>query len=198
MTLHLPRQWGRLLAAGLMSALLCACSTMQGRENSPFPRIERQDIHRFELNGRMSITQKGDSNTVRIHWTHSTREDLVRFSGPLGNTLAELRSSAGNARWTDSNGEVFEATSTDDLLAKLTDLSIPLDQLSQWVLGRTGSATDSSTQHDVLGRMTRTEDNGWTVRILRYESETPNALPGLLDAAGHDVHIRLVIEDWKL
>lgn len=188
--------WGRLLAAGLMGCALFACSTVSNRETGPVPRMERQNIHGFELDGRMSITRKDDSNTVRIHWTHSPGEDLVRFSGPLGNTLAELRSSAGNARWTDSNGEIYEATSTDDLLAKLTDLSIPLDQLSQWVLGR--AATDSTTQYDALGRMTRTEDNGWTVRILRYESEAPNALPGLLDAAGHDVHIRLVIEDWKL
>lgn len=196
MTRHLSKQWGRLLAAGLMSALLCACSAMQSREKSVLPRVERQDIHRFELNGRMSITQKGDSNTVRIHWTHSSREDLVRFSGPLGNTLAELRSNADGARWTDSNGEIYEASTTNDLLARLTDMSIPLDRLSQWVLGFAG--TTAATRRDALGRMVSTTDDGWTVRILRYENETPNALPGLLDAAGHDLHIRLVIEDWQL
>jgi len=187
--------WARLGLVGLLAATLLACSHNPPRE-IPQVRPAREAIAHFELDGRMAITQDAHSNTVRVHWEHSDNADLVRFAGPLGNTLAELRRDGRGAHWEDSQGTTYDAASTDELLVHLTDMSIPLDRLSRWVLGLSDPAMPF--QRDAQGRLLSAADNGWTVRINRYESDAPSALPTLLDAEGHGLHIRLAIEDWQL
>lgn len=187
--------WARMGLVGLLSAALLACSHNPPKE-VPETRPARTSIAHFELNGRMAITQGSRSNTVRLHWEHTAGSDLVRFAGPLGNTLAELRRDGQGAHWEDSQGTTYEAASTDELLVHLTDMSIPLDRLSHWALGLSDPAMPF--QNDTQGRLISASDNGWTVRINRYESEAPSALPTLLDAEGYGLRIRLAIEDWQL
>ena len=187
--------WARMGLAGLLASALLAC-TVNPPKDATTVRPAREGIAHFELNGRMAITQGEHSNTVRVHWEHTASADLVRFAGPLGNTLAELRRDSSGAHWTGSDGSTYEAANTDELLVHLTDISIPLDRLSRWVLGLPD--TQMPFQNDTLGRMLSSTDNGWTVHINRYENEAPSALPTLLDAEGHGLRIRLAIEDWQL
>jgi len=187
--------WARMALAGLAAILLVACSHTPTRDPAQ-ARPARDGIAHFELNGRMAITQGERSNTVRIHWEHTRTTDLVRFAGPLGNTLAELRRDGNGARWEDSQGATYEAANADELLVSLTNMSIPLDHLSRWVLGLADPAMPF--QNDPHGRLLSSSDNGWTVQIRRYEDESPSALPMLLDAEGHGLRIRLAIEDWQL
>jgi outer membrane lipoprotein LolB len=186
----------RLLVAGLSCAILAACSIHGPVRQDVPPRPLRTAIQHFHVEGRIAIIQSGQSNTVRMTWEHTNTVDLIGFSGPLGNQLAELRSDASGAHWKSSNGEAYDAQDANQLIAQLTNLSLPLNYLSHWILGSAGS--HATTRLDASGRLEEATDEGWVVHISRYENDDPNALPTLLEVDGKGLRVKLAIEDWQL
>lgn len=187
--------FSRMVAVCLLAVGLAACSTSRVR-HEPEQRPVRDSITHFSLEGRMAITRQGSSNTVRISWEHTTESDTVGFSGPLGNRLAELQRDATGARWLTSEGEVYEAGNANELVERLTRLSVPLESLSRWVLGQTGEQAE--VERDSNGRLLSALEDGWAIRVDRYESEAPDALPALVQVEGYGLRVKLAIEDWQL
>ena len=186
----------RLLSAALLGALLTACNPQGSKPDLP-ARPLRDNIQRFSLEARIAIKQSDSSNTLRINWEHAQDTDLIGFAGPLGNQLAELQRDKQGARWIAANGERQEARDADQLLARLTDTPVPLDSLALWALGRVSDQAEN-VQRDADNRLLDAIDQGWTLRISRYESDAANALPAMLEIERGSLRIRLAIEAWQL
>ena len=174
--------------------VLSACVSAPPAEIPPRPA--RESILHFELSGRAIIRQGERADSMRMTWMHSSAEDDMGFSSSLGMVVAELQRDATGARWTTADGERYEARSADQLMARLTDQPVPIESLAHWVLGRVSA--DRPAMRDSLGRLLEAEDEGWTVRILSYESPRPEALPSSIEVEHGPLRIRLAIEEWAL
>lgn len=178
--------------------LLSACASTGPAETDVIPpRPARDSITSFELGARAVIRTPTRGDTVRIQWQHAAAEDAIGFATPLGNVLAELQRDALGARWLTADGERYDARSADLLMARLTDVPVPLDSLALWVTGRVGGKA-IGIQRDAMGRLVSATDDGWSITIATYESELPNALPRSVEAARDGLRIRLAIESWTL
>lgn len=177
--------------------LLGACASAPPVPQEIPPRPARENVQKFALSGRVAIEQAQQANTVRLLWEHSREGDSLGFASPLGNMLAELQSTPKGARWISADGELYEARTADRLMTRLTDTPIPLEALSQWVIGRL-SATAGDIRRDAQGRLLSALDQGWSVRITSYESEQPNALPRTLEIEYPGLRLKLAIEEWFL
>ncbi|GAB2895719.1 hypothetical protein GCM10027046_26260 [Uliginosibacterium flavum] len=186
----------RIFSTALLCVLLAACSPQAAKQDLP-ARPQRESIQRFSLEARIAIRQPGSSNTIRMNWEHAHNTDLIGFAGPLGNQLAELQRDSLGARWISADGERQEARDADQLLARLTDTPLPLDSLALWALGRVSDRAEN-VQRDPDNRLLLATDMGWTLRISRYENDTPNALPAMLEIEHDTLRIRLAIEAWQL
>ncbi|NSL56281.1 lipoprotein insertase outer membrane protein LolB [Uliginosibacterium aquaticum] len=184
----------RLLLA-LITLLLTACASTPPAPQEIPPRPARDSVQKFALSGRVAIDQGKSANNVRIMWEHNRDSDSLGFASPLGNMLAELQSSPKGARWTSADGELYEARTPERLMTHFTDTPIPLNALSQWVLGRL-SVQASEIRRDAQGRLLDALDQGWAVRITGYESEQANALPRTLEIEQPGLRLKLVIEEW--
>lgn len=186
----------RLIAARygawLVALMLCACASAPPAQIPSRP--QRESILGFELAGRAIIRQGARADAMRMTWAHSPTEDAIGFSSSLGMVVAELQRDASGARWITADGERYEARSADQLMARLTDQPVPIDSLSRWVLGRVGRGVAAT--RDEKGRLLEALDEGWTVRVLAYESELPNALPSSVEVEHGALRIRLAIEEW--
>ena len=118
------------------------------------------------------------------------------FSSSLGMVVAELQRDATGARWITADGERYEARSADQLMARITDQPVPIESLSRWVLGRVGRG--AAITRDPMGRLLEAQDEGWTVHVLSYESERPDALPSAIEVEHGALRIRLAIEEWAV
>ena len=172
--------------------MLSACASAPPPAEIP-PRPARESILRFELSGRVIIRQGAHADTMRLTWQHSDAEDAMGFSSALM-VVAELQRDASGARWTTADGERFEARNADQLLARITDQPVPIESLSRWVLGRVKAGVPAT--RDKMGRLLEAVEEGWTVRVLSYETELPEALPSSIEVEHGPLRIRLAIEEW--
>ncbi|MEC5385843.1 outer membrane lipoprotein LolB [Uliginosibacterium sp. H3] len=180
----------------LCVGLLTACASAPPPPVAIPPRPARESIQRFGLSGRAIIRQSARADTMRLTWEHSVAEDAIGFSSSLGMVVAELQRNASGARWMTADGERFEARSADQLMARITDQPVPLEALSRWVVGRVGNGATAT--RDAKGRLLEAVDQGWSVRVLSYETELPEALPSTIEVEHGALRIRLAIEEWVL
>jgi outer membrane lipoprotein LolB len=176
--------------------MLAACASAPPKPAEIPPRPQRESILGFELSGRAIIRQGAHADTMRLTWEHTPAQDAIGFSSALGMVVAELQRDANGARWITADGERYEARSADQLMARITDQPVPLESLSRWVLGRAGKNADVTL--DAKGRLLEALDEGWTVRVLAYETELPNALPSSIEVEHGTLRIRLAVEEWAV
>ncbi|MDB5800752.1 MAG: lolB [Rhodocyclales bacterium] len=185
---------GRKYCVLLAALVLSACASAPPAEIPPRP--VRESILHFELAGRAIIRQGARADSMRMTWEHSPDEDAMGFSSSLGMVVAELQRNATGARWITADGERYEARSADQLLARITDQPVPIESLARWVLGRVNRNVPAT--RDSMGRLLEAVEEGWTVRILSYESERPEALPSSIEVEHGPLRIRLAIEEWAV
>lgn len=177
--------------------LVAGCAQQEIVQREVPPRPAREDIVAFSLSGRAIINRGGKADTVRLMWDHSPAFDTLGFASPIGTMLAELQRDRQGARWTSADGDTYSARSADALMARLTDTPVPIDALALWVTGRT-SRDALAIRRDSHGRLVNAIDGDWTIQVLGYENDLPNALPSTLEARSSGLVIRLAIEEWQL
>lgn len=199
-----------LPAAGmvLLSALLGACSIAPPRE-PPAAAAEQlwqerlQQLQRIEawtFNGRAGISGADiPSRTVRIHWQQGRDRYELGLMSLIGQRVAELSGDDAAAELRLPGEAPVSAANAGDLLIAAVGWSAPVESLRYWVLGLPHPLTpDARLELDPWGRLQRLDQGGWVVEITQYLTSGGFELPRRLTLTGHELRIRLIIDNWEL
>ncbi len=167
---------------------------------------ERTD---WSVRGSLGISTDPGSSVPRqninasVFWAQNHNNDLeVVLRGPLGIGEIVLQGSNQGASLRRGNST---ATGRDPSLLVQQSLGlavpVPLDELSSWMRGLPGTATELT--YDTMGRLlslvyTDATDVTWRARILRYTRSDALQVPSLITAEGGPYNVRLVLKEWKL
>ena len=131
--------------------------------------------------GRISVTQEGRGDIVRLRWTHRPESDLWVLASPVGTELARI----------DRGPEGFIASRAGQTpvlvrdFATLTQhiLGVALDEraLVAWLHGRTG-AGDSA---------------GWAVTLDERQDIDGREIARRLTAVRDEVTVKLVVDSYR-
>ena len=97
---------------------------------------------------------------------------------------------------TDKDGEKTRLEDAEPELLWRYGWTIPVDSLRYWALGIPDPSVPGVTKLDEQGRLTRLEQNGWTVQISRYQEGGGQSMPRILTATNRDTRVRMVIDRW--
>lgn len=141
----------------------------------------------------MAVRQDEARHHVRISWNHNAGADELLVSSPLGQGIAELVRDSAGARLTTAERRVFSAQDWEALFAEVFGFRLPLAGLPRWLL-----ADLPATAVDDRGRPRAARAGEWAISYLDYESESPAALPVLIEFRREDLEIRLKVDSWDL
>lgn len=164
----------------LAALWLAACGGMP--ETSESAQLLGPPLQSFVSNGRISLRQGERSDHLQFDWRHAPGRDVVLFSTPLGQGLAELGRDAGGA-WLLIPGEAERrAPDLGALTQSLFGTPLPLDALAEWLRG---------AQPGPGG-----EVDGWRISVSESAPWRQHRLPRRLEARRDDIELRIVIDDW--
>lgn len=138
-------------------------------------------VTRFELGGRIALRVDQTRHYANISWRHTSDQDDVLLTTPLGQGVAELSRDAAGARLRTADGAEYAAADWEGLADRLFGARLPLNDLPRWVTGHPPDAASS-----------------WRVDYLEYQSAAEDALPTLLEIRGSDIELRLKVNEWSL
>lgn len=205
----ITRGFWRLLP--LSCLLLTACVTTQQTKTEGMGSITdpRWKIHQQELNALRDYQTRGsfaynDGKTktfAKFFWQQYTPEKYrLLLTNPLGSRELELTVEPDLARLTTKDGQTHMSDVPSELIYQLTGMEIPLDDLTSWLTGSPGRATEFELDKNSLLKSLTFEQNGekWQLDYLSYDKNTVPMLPSNLELRQGDRLIKLKMDSWTL
>lgn len=179
----------RALSLVVSLALLASCAAL------PVPG-PGGDGDGFSLNGRFSVRQGKDGGSGRIQWRHSTADDELLVTSPLGQGVARITrtSAAGGAvyRLTTADEREFSAPDAESLTEQALGWRLPLAGLPDWVRGRAAPGSPAQVERDAQGRPASLRQDDWRIDYEAWEGGLPSRM--LMERG--ELRIRLLVEAW--
>jgi len=198
--------WLILLASGY---LLSGCSSLP---TEPTHSVEWQahqqqlaELSRYTLSGKMAYISPDERQSLNFYWKRSPAKSQLTLTTFLGQTALDLTITTLGAKVVTHDGRTFEHPNANMLVKKLTGLSIPVKELSDWAKGLPTNADDyqigslntlESLQKNVNGQP-------WNVVFNRYSEQSMKDQPSLVLPSSitlnHDqTKIKLAISKWVI
>ncbi|MEW5889292.1 MAG: lipoprotein insertase outer membrane protein LolB [Pseudomonadota bacterium] len=183
----------RFLAVTVLALAGCASLPPGGIPARP----SRQTVAAFQIEGRLGVRRGEESFSANLFWQHGPDSDEIVLTSPLGQGLARLAAGNGSAVLETANRRRFEAASLEELSEQVFGFRLPVTALPHWIVGR-AAGPGAAVERDAQGRLVRLSEQEWAVELAAYESDSPDALPSLVQLARDDVRVRLKIDQWSL
>lgn len=159
-----------------------------------------------------SVTALSDARLVCLHRYHP--ENLCPFllaavfpdnyklllTNPVGSTELELIVKDGQTQLTDNKGQKYYSDDPDSMIYQLTGMTIPMENLRQWIVGLPGDAQSYaiSNQYHLKALSWAQGMEKWKVTYQSYDEKVSPQLPNRLDIEQGDNRIKLKMDSWTL
>jgi outer membrane lipoprotein LolB len=164
-------------------------------------------IKSFSLKGRLGVVTNPRGFSGGIQWQHlatkdkQTNTDNMDIFSPVGGKAANIIKNQNGVTLTTQDGHSIKTQDAESLTETTLGWRLPLNGLSDWVLGKpTSSKVDASTW-DGNGRLTTLKQDGWDISYESY-IETNDAenngvfLPSKILLKSEKVNLKLLIDKW--
>jgi outer membrane lipoprotein LolB len=186
----------------LLVCLLSACVStpiQQSPTNTQLPQqhIEKiASIRNFSLKGRIGVQMNGKGFSGPITWRHHAEYDLITLYSPLGNPVAIIEKNGDKITLTDSKGNAVNEDNLQSLTEKTLGWPLPLQGMTDWILGRPSAQQIQLQTRDSAGRLTKLKQENWDIDYQAYMPYADVVLPQKLHLRRIEANVKLVIENW--
>lgn len=188
------------LALGLALALLGGCATAPPRAPQDWSahRDAMAAIVSWHFDGKLGYSGRGESGSATLTWIQQGASLQATLSGPFGAGTAHIDAGPDGAVLRQPGEPERRAASTEALSQQLFGWALPAAQLRDWVRGIPyHGAPVQRLDVDTGGLLRGLEQDGWTLAFDDYSETAAGVLPKRIEANNGDLHIRLVIKQWR-
>ena len=155
----------------------------------------------WRAKGKFSYKSDAVKESGQFDWQQSGDDYLIRLYGPLGLGTVRIQGSETSVQ-ISAQGETHSNDNPQQLLAQMTGLDLPLENLAAWVRADLGAEVDI-TELDPDQRTLSAETQGWHL-LYKYppqmqtaENSPPSTLPSSLVAKSGNTRLKLIFKRWE-
>ena len=203
MTTKLRPFWISLLAALLLSG----CANIESSQTNVEWQTHQQrlaSISQYQSSGKLGYISPEQRQSLNFRWQHAPQSSQLRLTTFLGQTALNLKITPTGAVVDTYDDKTYTSTNAESLIYQLTGLTIPVEQLHDWLLGRPTSADGYLLNETNTLATLRKEINGqtWQLDYLNYKDVLVDGralpLPQKLKLKQQDTSINIVISKWDI
>ncbi len=196
--LRLPRGM-----AALCLLLLAACQSVappaEENPNWAVLRTQLQAMDDWQLRGRVNVRYDNESHTPRIIWQQQQERYQIRLWGTFNAGNTQISGEPG-AVTMESDGEIYTASSPEDLILQHLGYELPVSYLEYWVRGLPAPGSRANTTFDADNHLTQLAQDGWTINYSDPRQYGELSLPRRIEVTRprNDVRLLFVGLNWTL
>lgn len=181
----------------LTAAFLSACSSVP--DKIALKDIsEPAQINSFQLTGRIAFMTPKERHSAGLYWQVDNSQYDIRLTTLLGISIAKLTGRPGFIQ-IKADGDTYQSNSPNALIEDVVGWPIPVNQLSNWVLGLHGGVVISKDEKGrtkrALVRVSATEE--WTLTYRSYVKIGSISLPQVIECERYQTRLILKINQWN-
>src|SRR5688572_19803643 len=118
----------------------CATTPLPEATTKTFPswntrKATLSHLTNWNLKAAIAMKTPKESGSANLAWEQRAKNYTLSMWGPLGSNAMTLKGSPGKVSLSTANGQTFEATSPEALLAKQFGWHLPVSHLYYWIRG---------------------------------------------------------------
>lgn len=185
----------------------CALDKSQHHVGDPAsPRWQRHQealkkLMAYQANGSFAYLSETKKISARFYWQQKTPSQYrLLLLNPLGNTEWQLDVQNQVVQLVNAKGERHIGNDVEKMLAQLTEMQIPVNQLRLWMLGLPGNVAQYNlNEQDLLHDLKSNYDGQhWTVLLEDYDENIEPPLPTRIQLDQRSNRLKLRIDKWTL
>lgn len=184
----------RFASALALALALTGCASVPRPPSAPVD-TRAPLSEQWSMQGRIGVKTPDQSVSGSMRWTHRPDADDLLLTSPLGQGVARIVRDAGGVALEIPNRPVRRAADAETLTRSVLGYGLPVSGLTWWVQGRPAPGRAVETTRDSFNRFEQIQQDGWTIRYLRYADDAP-ARPQKLVLARDGLEIRIVVDTW--
>ena len=197
----------RLLPLASLVLAACSINAPKGPATSPTSPQWRdheakiKQLEHYQTRGSFAYISDKQKVYARFFWQQYTRDNYrLLLTNPLGSTEMELKVQSGVAQLTNNEGKKYTSNNPDEMIQKLTGMSIPLANLRLWMLGLPGDESDFTLDSQYRLSKVNYSQNGQQGNVVyqSYSDDVIPSLPNRLEMTEGDQRIKLKMDSWTL
>ena len=187
----LKRRFVQCLTSVVMLVGLSACAV------APKPAVTTA-AEQFQRSGRFALSVdnadgKKDAVQGGFQWSQTAHQLQLDLNNPMGAILARVVVTTQGAMLQYPDGQVEYASSPDALVEQLIGYVIPVEGMRDWLQGQTGAGSVSELKME-QGKPSYFQQDGWRVRMQRYDDAGPRLLQMNRNQAQQSISVRVVVD----
>ncbi len=162
-------------------------------------KTQLQNLTHYQTRGSFAYLANEKKVYARFFWQqYAANNYKLLLLNPLGTTELELSVQPNITQITDSEGKKYISNNPEELIYKLTNMNIPLDNLKSWIIGLPGNAQNFELDKNYLLKSVSDKENGeiWQVNYQGYDTSMTPALPNRLELTQGKNRIKLKMDNW--
>ena len=161
--------------------------------------VQLQSIDTWNLRARSVITVDTAVYSLGLGWKRQQDKFTMTLEAPFGQGVFRIQSDpAFRPRYSllYPEGQILRNQNAEALLEQAVGWSLPVSGLRYWMVGLPDPASPYSNTLDRSGRLSRLEQDGWSIRYQDYFDDDPS-LPRKLLLQREQLELRIVVDSWQ-
>lgn len=190
----------------IMVMLLAGCATQMEPpfdhpvyQKKPWKirKIKLSDQICWDIHGAVSVSSKGKTQMGSFSWKQIQNRYAINFYGPLNIGAIGIQGLPGRVTLVKPTGN-YNAPNAETLMQQQLGWYLPVTNLYYWVRGLPAPGAKGKESYDSFGHLAVLKQQGWTIQYQAYQAQDNADLPRKIIMDNEALHVKLVINDWKL
>jgi outer membrane lipoprotein LolB len=157
-------------------------------------------VNDWSLFGKIGFRDKDGSYTAAINnWRQTNQDYVIDLSSTfLGLGAVRIHGSPSYVTVEESGEEPASSEYPNEILHSILGVPLPVAKLRYWMKGIPAPNSSAETVKNDLGLNQEIRQDGWQIKLSRYQNINTLPLPGLIKLEQNDIRISLAIKSWTI
>ncbi len=204
---HFHRRLKQILALFTSLLTLFGCTQLPHDEtNVQWQQHQERltDITDYQASGKLGFISPDERRSMKFYWQQHASVSQLRLTSVFGQTLLKMDMDPNGTKIETYDDHTYQSADGEQLLYHLTGLTIPLEQLTEWLKGSAANADNYTLlpTHTLANQSKTLNNKTWLINYKSYvdvpETKGSIPLPNSLVLTQDQIKINLLISNWKI
>lgn len=159
-----------------------------------------EQVKDWSLFGKIGFRDDSNSYTAAINsWKQTDQDYVIDLSSTfLGLGAVRIYGNPGYVTVEESGEDPVSSEYPNEILHNILGVPLPVAKLSYWMKGIPAPDSSAETVKNEFGLNQTIFQDGWQIKLSRYQSISSLPLPGLIKLQQNNIRISLAIKSWTI
>lgn len=155
-------------------------------------------MRNWSLSGAISIRHGQSATIANYQWQQQGSSYSIHLAGALNAGSTTVTGRRGYVQVVRANGERWQGTDPNKLIAQRLGWRLPVDELFYWVRGLPAPGAKRGQKVDAKGHLIALTQQGWQIQWQRYRTVGGLDLPRWIVLRDGTWQVKILIRQWRL